>query len=974
MGDSNKKKHKPADKSNKAKSALSKKKEPEYDLKSFLEGSKTAWSFLVKHKAIFLILIPIFLSIFFRVQPAYLPVTEDWARSNVYDYYKNSISAQINQQYPNLPQQNRQVLIDKEFQSVLEQESSNIDNQVRELASSFRSRFQDDTGQTYLLAIDPYLWYGLTKNYVEYGVSGNKIENGEVFYTLRGGRFDKPAGPNIHAWSMAQLYKIMHIFDKDTTVLKAVFYFPVILCTLALIPAFFLGQRFSGSIGAFFTATIVAIHPAVLGRTAGGFSDTDAYNIFYPLFIVWFFVEAFETKKRMKKYALFTLSGLFMSLYAISWGGWWHLPLIILGSIGIFLGRYVVLNWERMVSSKKISKIKLMGDSAPKSLVFILYFFVSSLVIYMMIRGVFHDLSMLDAAKRYVGAILNSPISYLTYKAVAVSSIWPNVLTTVAELNLTSVKGVLGSIGGIAAFWISLIGVILLTINKQINSMTKILFAGSAAVYLLIILNLDYVVNRVWFFVLLLFLPIAGGFFIKLNEEEDDKNIYHAVLLIIWMLFTIYASTNGIRFVALLVAPFAIGYGAAIGTLHKIASDWISKSFDIPKALTRTTLLILVLLLLISPIKDAYATSKQEVPSFTDAWYESLQKIKHDADDGIITSWWDFGHWFVAMGERRVTFDGGSQGNRIYWVGNLLLTDDEDRAVDVLRMLNCGQNNAYRTIENHVGKENQLEAINMVNEILSLEPDEAEQYMEEKGLPADTIEIVLEYTHCEDLLPQYLIASEDMIGKSGVWAHFGSWDFTRAAMFNRVNNKDREEGVNILIKDFGLSETEADKTYYEIQTNNADQWVTDWPSYSSGESPCAVSEDMLQCQNGVRFNLETGEATIPTQEGVRYPQSLSYLDSEGEFRVQEYQENTLDISAAIYPRDSGYYSILMRPELVASIFTRTYFFGGAGLEHFEPLDHRTTVTGLEIFTYKVDWDGDPEENEEQDLGSDPGDE
>jgi len=45
-----------------------------------------------------------------------------------------------------------------------------------------------------------------------------------------------------------------------------------------------------------------------------------------------------------------------------------------------------------------------------------------------------------------------------------------------------------------------------------------------------------------------------------------------------------------------------------------------------------------------------------------DGWYESLTKIKQNAsEDAIINSWWDFGHWFKAVGDRAVTFDGTPQ-------------------------------------------------------------------------------------------------------------------------------------------------------------------------------------------------------------------------------------------------------------------------------------------------------------------------
>ena len=39
---------------------------------------------------VLLILIPMFFAIWFRAYPAYLPITDTWAESNVYNYYRRN--------------------------------------------------------------------------------------------------------------------------------------------------------------------------------------------------------------------------------------------------------------------------------------------------------------------------------------------------------------------------------------------------------------------------------------------------------------------------------------------------------------------------------------------------------------------------------------------------------------------------------------------------------------------------------------------------------------------------------------------------------------------------------------------------------------------------------------------------------------------------------------------------------------------
>ena len=100
-----------------------------------------------------------------------------------------------------------------------------------------------------------------------------------------------------------------------------------------------------------------------------------------------------------------------------------------------------------------------------------------------------------------------------------------------------------------------------------------------------------------------------------------------------------------------------------------------------------------------------------------DEWVDGLTKIKDTSEDAIITSWWDFGHIFTALSHRRVTFDGGDQGERIHWVGKALATENENESVGILRMLNCGQEQAPHILENYLDNDT-LRAINLTNQIL----------------------------------------------------------------------------------------------------------------------------------------------------------------------------------------------------------------------------------------------------------------
>ncbi|MBS3127505.1 hypothetical protein J4228_05055 [Candidatus Woesearchaeota archaeon] len=109
--------------------------------------------------------------------------------------------------------------------------------------------------------------------------------------------------------------------------------------------------------------------------------------------------------------------------------------------------------------------------------------------------------------------------------------------------------------------------------------------------------------------------------------------------------------------------------------------------------------------------------------------------------------------------------------------------------------------------------------------------NKAYQKYQELGLTKEQAKTMLEYTHCADLIPNYYITSEDMVGKAGVWGHFGSWDFTKATMYQNTHNLARADAVAYLTTTFNLSEEEADRMYSEIQTTKGDQWIAPWPGY-----------------------------------------------------------------------------------------------------------------------------------------------
>jgi len=110
------------------------------------------------------------------------------------------------------------------------------------------------------------------------------------------------------------------------------------------------------------------------------------------------------------------------------------------------------------------------------------------------------------------------------------------------------------------------------------------------------------------------------------------------------------------------------------------------------------------------------------------------------------------------------------------------------------------------------------------------------------------------------------------------------------------------------------------------------------------------------------INLTTGNVTVPTTNGNLHPEKFLFINPDGNFETTVFTEDLLleqngrSYSGALIPEGTGFKGFLMDTDLVESMFTRMFFFKGHNLECFELFDFKTTVTGDDIYVWKIDWD------------------
>ncbi|PIO03351.1 hypothetical protein COT48_05300 [Candidatus Woesearchaeota archaeon CG08_land_8_20_14_0_20_47_9] len=922
---------------------------------------KAIGQFLLKYKTVILLLIPLILCVYLRMIPADAPYTEEWARTSVADYYKSQIRAQINEQYPNLPDANKNALVEEEFQRLQKGQGQTMDQQIKQTADYYRSVLQDENGNYYMPDIDPYYWFRYAKNILEHGHPGDILKvnpaDGKTYpydnHQLA--PLGRPVSSDMfHSYFLANFYRVIHIFNSNLDLMRSMFYYPVLISALSIIPIFFITRRIAGDIGGFLAATMVAINPSLLGRTLLGHADSDAFVVFFPIMITWLFFEALETRKTWVRIALSALAGLFTGLYSLAWSGWSYIYDFLLISALIYAAGVLVLYRDRLIAGRfKAIKRRILH------LATVVLAFVAS-------SGVFVSIF------RDTYTFIRNPIQLLGFTQLKVPvrpNLWPNVLTTVAELNPGSLDQIINSVGGQFLFSIAIVGIVAILTSEERKE--RDFWFIIASLFYLGLAQAVFKPNELGLvnFFAIYTLPVIVKAILVLKDKERGTDIKAAALITMWFMGTVYASTKGIRFTVLLVPAFSIAFGSALGVTHSYVSNIVSRELNINRWLTTALLIFLLSLAFFFPrniYRDSVNIAANDVPIVNDAWYNALTKIRENSsEDAIISSWWDFGHHFKALADRPVTFDGTTQDYpQAHWIGRMLVTSDEDQAVGILRMLDCGGNTAFDELERIVN--DTPKSVKILYQVI--EPHEreaAKAVLNRNGLTDEQADKVLQYTHCKP--PEaFVIASDDMISKSGVWAHFGSWDFERAAIWQFLRNKPEDEAIAYMVERFNYSREHAEDMYYQVKAiksdGEANTWVAPWPSYASGLSSCTKTGDILSCGNGVVVNLTTQDAYFDTPQGRLRPRVYAYATKDG-MSLREYNESVLttqdgrELGVTLFPKDGTYQSLLSSYQLAGGMFTRMFYMEGHGLRHFKLLGHERSAVGTEVYVWRVDWEG-----------------
>ncbi len=838
-----------------------------------------------------------------RMQGSHLRVADSAAASSVDNYLRQQASVIANQQYPNLPDANKEKVVADLMKKIKEENADKLETEKQKLIQQIKGYYSYDAdGESYLYMpdIDSYFYLRYARNIVEKGHPYDKLNDGVPWDDHMIAPVGVKSDANWHPYTASIMFKIAKIFNSKITLMESSNYFPLVFIFLSLIFVFFIAQKVSGSIGGVFAVTMLSVMPAVLGRTTWGHFDTDAYNVFFPVLVVWLLFNALSAQNVKKQVIYGALSGLAIALYSNLWSGWWYLFDFVGGAFAVVILLEVVSNYKQL---KEGMRVLWHNSRVKKFLAIIIAFTLSSALFCALTIGF----------ANFIEGAFQGALRFTIIKSAALPSLWPNVYTTVAELNPASFDAVIASVGGTLIFVIAVLGIALLLFRR---------------------------------------------------DEAGKLDLTYSILLTLWFIGTIYASLKGMRFTILLGPAFAVAFGCAAGLVYQRLSSFGERQLHLNKIVTGVIVILVFGIIIVNPaqagsnmVQSSYSSAVNDIPIVNDAWWNALTKIKDNSQpNAIINSWWDFGHHFKHIADRATTSDGAVQNSpQAHWVGRVLQTSDEKEAVAILRMLDCGANMAFDYILN--ATQDPVVSIKLVKGMIMEDKETAGQMAEAAGVSAE----VLKWTHCSP--PEdFFITSGDMVGKAGVWAHFGQWNFERAEVWQKWRLLDESEAVPQMAKRFNWSEESAKEIYNAANSlpseDSANAWISDWPGYLAGDSlSCVLEKDMANCGNVIVVNLTNKHTEVRVNQGAAVAGKLIVYDKKGDKKEFNLTGGNNALTVVMWPVADGLRAIAANTPLTDSMFTRMFYMRGLGLKHFKPFAEEHQIMGGAIYVWKVDWEG-----------------
>ncbi len=842
-----------------------------------------------------LLVIVIGVNIFLRINTASLPFTKDMAKNNVMADLKKDAQKQIDEKLKDLPP-SAKFKATQQLVNILKRErkesiNSAITNKEKELKSSW----QDESGHTFLLEIDPYHWFRLVENLMTKAELGDKVIDTARYDSFMlapvGMKIEPSLHQNFHVYLSYYLFKLVKIFNKNISLIHFVFYIPIFISILALILVFLACSNLSRNkfnIAGFFAAMSLGLSPIFLQRSLGGWFDTDPYVILFSISSAWIFYLSLNYDTSRAKRSLFAIiSGLSIGLFSFTWDGWWYIfDLMVIVTLLYLLNLYLI---------KKESAEENVRLDIP--LLSLALFVLSSLFFV----GVFCGPTILKH-------LISGPVNIAFAKGYLQHQFWPNTFLTVQELNRASLLEVISKAGG---------GIVL--------------FLG------------------------LLYLIITLGDKKSKDYKQRQFIIFYFTL---WIMIALYASIKASRFSLLLILPSSISFGLFTEWAIDALNNLIHRFVKMRRINIKMILYFIFCLIFIPSFLAQALPFRRTIPLMDKSWWEVLNKIKIETPpNSIINSWWDFGHWFKAIAKRRVIFDGATQNTPMaYWMGRVFLADNEAEAAGILRMLNSGSNKAFEELEK-LGID-KYKCLEILNEIILIGDKEANTALTKFISKQEDRENILRYTHHPQsayfIVEPSLIYKMYPISFLGNW-DFKKADIYQK--FKEFKKERFIEYLSKEYKYNAPDALRLYDSLLFLNTDDALAWISPSYRYLNESRSFRKEGSLLLFDNDFVVELSNHNVYFSDiRDGKwKFPKSLFYLEADA-LKEIKYPTSELDFSVLLLEEKGDYKIVVLDDKLAKSMLTRLYYLKGLKLKYFKAfITEELKDNAGRIIVYKIDW-------------------
>lgn len=828
-----------------------------------------------------------------------------------------------------------------------------------------RNTYVDSNGLPYFSEMDSYYNLRLTENFVNHGYVGDTITNNTEMDMHRLAPSGQPVNYEMGiVYVTSFLHDIAQMFG-DFSVREVAFWAGAIISCLAVIPAFIFSRRLTNDYGAIVATLLIVLAPNYFAHTFPGFFDTDMFYYIFSLFFVFFFMEALRTNNRAYKVIFGILSIVALGLFSQCWQGYIFYVGLFFAFIVIYVLAKLLFKIKNVEGDKDGLVKRLLKDKDIQGVIILI-------IIAIVILGLFKGMDVFTSLSGTVNRLF-------TLQAASRYSDFPNVLVSIAEMQvpnllgagkgsafLANSNGAVNGIGGIAVLFAALFA--LYFILKKTFQLRKVDIETdsyvkpkkserkSASKKISDQNKLNISLKDI-------------KSFRSLDEIYNERriNLMYAVLFVVWIIVAIAATCMGSRFITTLVLPFALLAGMFVGSaVDYVKNKSISDNKLIAIAflagflagfplmqinmmagallfalivvlavisvygiqvrneglgnLKKYIIVVAIVLALVSPtICGAYQTANNVVPGTSDAMWDSMVWIDENMPaDTVITSWWDFGYLFEYAADKQVTFDGGSQsGERAFWLGQAMSTDNLELSAGIFRMLNSEGTNATVATTN-VTHDNGKSTEILINILPLTKEDAKSTLMNNYSFTSAQADNVVQYTHPDNIRPTVFVASSDMLQKAGWWSYFGAWNFETQnstyyqyyVPYNSVTVHEGQSGSVSLLNNSGIA--------FNVVIEKG-----------TGNNTTNAHTEAINLQNNSKININ-GTEFNPLKIGKQIIVEDGYVVKNETIPGAEDANYTLFLVGY----NDTYTPILMSNELENSMFTRLFLLGGGNQNIF----------------------------------------